>query len=53
MSHSPDFACWRWMNCWRCSSAEVENSSSLTVTPLLSALNALTPATALPEVSLP
>ena len=41
MSHSPDFASWRWTNCARCSSADVENSSSLTVTPLSCSLNSL------------
>jgi hypothetical protein len=28
-SQSPDFACWRWMNWLRCSSAEAGNSTSL------------------------
>src|ERR1700710_381664 len=28
-SQSPDFACWRWMNWLRCSSAEAGNSVSL------------------------
>src|ERR1041384_1689439 len=28
-SQSPDFACWRWMNWLRCSSADAGNSVSL------------------------
>src|ERR671911_778438 len=52
-SHSPDFASWRWTNCARCSSAEVENSSSLTVTPVFSSLNCLASAVLSPDVSLP
>src|SRR3954447_18185751 len=53
MSQSPDFACWRWMNCWRCASAEAGNSSSFTVMPVFLALYAFTHAWALPAVSLP
>src|SRR3954466_2215893 len=34
-SQSPDFACWRWMNWLRCSSAEAGNSLSLAVRPWL------------------
>ena len=54
-SHSPDLACWRWMNCWRWASAEAGNSSSLAVTPcdLNFALKSLTACVAAPEVSLP
>src|SRR3954470_5526685 len=52
-SHSPDFASWRWTNCWRCSSAEVENSRSFALTPLFCLLNALIPAVTSPPVSLP
>ena len=52
-SHSPDFASWRWTNCVRCSSAEVENSSSSTVTPLFWALNSFTAVVTSPPVSLP
>ena len=52
-SHSPDFASWRWTNCVRCSSAEVENSSRLTVTPLPSALKFFTASVMSPAVSLP
>ena len=32
-SQSPDFACWRWMNWLRCSSADAGNSTSLAVRP--------------------
>src|SRR4051812_10386585 len=32
-SQSPDFACWRWMNWLRCSSADAGNSVSLAVRP--------------------
>src|SRR3954449_6302409 len=53
MSHSPDLACWRWMNCVRCASAEAGNSRSLTVTPFFWALNALIHACVTPVVSLP
>src|SRR3954452_15507324 len=53
MSQSPDFACWRWMNCWRCASAEAGNSSSFTVMPVFLALYAFTHAWAFPAVSLP
>src|SRR3954469_7106864 len=34
-SQSPDFACWRWMNWLRCSSAEAGNSVSLALRPWL------------------
>ena len=53
MSHSPDLASWRWTNCARCSSADVENSTSLTVTPLFWALNSLIASLMSPAVSLP
>src|SRR5215217_7071815 len=53
MSHSPDFASWRWTNWARCSSAEVENSTSFTVTPLPCALKSLMACLMSPDVSLP
>ena len=53
MSHSPDLASWRCTNCARCSSAEVENSTSLTVTPLSCLLNSSMASLMSPAVSLP
>src|SRR5258708_38620308 len=54
-SHSGDFACSRWMNWLRCSSADSGNSSSLAFSPEAAnfALNWLTAAVLLPDVSLP
>src|SRR3954452_9223915 len=54
-SHSEDFACWRWTNWLRCSSADVGNSSSFAERPwaLYLALKSLTAAVWLPDVSLP
>ena len=54
-SHSLDFACWRWTNALRCSSAEAGNSISFAFRPWLAYL-ALNWAIALmipPLVSLP
>src|SRR5215218_5397926 len=53
MSHSPDLACWRWMNWVRCASADAGNSRSFTVTPVFLALKALIQACVTPVVSLP
>src|SRR5882724_11395436 len=54
-SHSGDFACSRWTNWLRCSSADVGNSSSLADRPcaLNFVLKSLTAAVWLPDVSLP
>jgi hypothetical protein len=55
MSHSPDLACWRWMNWLRCSSADSGNSSSFTDSPCDEnfLLKSATDAFCAPEVSLP
>src|SRR5919198_5018737 len=55
MSHSLDFASWRWTNWLRCSSADVGNSSSFADRPwaLNLALNCLTDWICAPDVSLP
>src|SRR5215207_476943 len=55
MSHSPDFASWRWMNWLRCSSADSGNSSSLARRPFdaFCWLNSLTDSIWAPDVSLP
>src|SRR3954451_675935 len=54
-SQSFDFACWRWMNCARCWSAEAGNSVRVAFQPLLAnfLLNSATLAWASPVVSLP
>src|SRR3954452_7677553 len=52
-SQSPDFACWRWMNWLRCSSADGGNSTVLRLMFGYFALNALTHVLRKPVVSLP
>src|SRR5919198_1001956 len=54
-SQSPDFACSRWTNWLRCSSADGENSTSFAVSPCdaYRLLNRATTSCATPGVSLP
>src|SRR5215218_8670432 len=52
-SQSPDFACWRWMNWLRCSSADGGNSVALSVMFGYFALNASSVVFRKPVVSLP
>ena len=54
-SQSPDFACWRWMNWLRCSSALAGNSTNLTLSPFdaFALLKSLTNWPTAPLVSLP
>src|SRR4051794_10204848 len=55
MSHSPDFARWRWTNWLRCSSADSGNSLivALRPCPAYFALKSLTDLICAPDVSLP
>src|SRR3954469_15688717 len=54
-SQSSDLACWRWMNCERCWSADAGNSVSVALEPWAEnlALKSLMSCLAMPVVSLP